>query len=273
MNTVFDAERDIRRLAQNWRQSFGVPDKVRCVADFVPAPPLLKEHGNTPIFRGEPEIFHEPLSPSLFRKSFDSLDDLKTFELQQISSAYKHYSEIDVTDRFINAFAPLMHRDDLNWLFFARHIGKDTRLLDITRNPLVALYFASANTLDENGKPTARDGVVYFFQTQSYRPARKSHQNDLDQRDFPSLPISYRDLLGPGFDPNLKEDIPYLVFPYLPQERILAQQGGFFFWKNPKARLRDMRQLFPVIVDASAKSDIRRELESFGISEDSMFPS
>lgn len=267
----FDAERDIRKLAASWRNAFKVPEKVTSVADFVPAPPLLLNAGMRPIFRGEPEIYSEPLTPSLFRRKYSKVSQLEKHEISEIENAYYSYAKGDISDRFINAFAPAMHGHDLNWLFFARHIGNETRLLDVTINPLVALYFATEKTFDVEGNQTHKDGVVYFFQTSSYRPARSRYEDPLDERDYPRLPISYLELLSGNFDQKV-HDVPYLVFPELPQERILAQTGGFFFWKNPEKKLREMRQVFPVIVDAHSKNEIRKQLESFGISREILFP-
>jgi len=186
--------------------------------------------------------------------------------------AISEYSNSVIADRFLNAFSPLMHELDLNWLFFARHIEKKTRLLDVSRNPLVALYFACGKVFDSDGSELHKDGVVYFFQTSSYRPIKKTYVDPLDRRDFPTLPISYSEFLSPDFDPRVGGEVPYLIFPDMPQERILAQQGSFYFWKDPNVRLVDQRQLFPVIIDANAKVSIRGELDSFGISQETLFP-
>ncbi|MEG0834692.1 MAG: FRG domain-containing protein, partial [Christensenellaceae bacterium] len=48
--------------------------------------------------------------------------------------------------------------DSLEKLVYMQHYGCPTRLLDITSNPLVALYFACVDNSD-------KDGVVYEFET------------------------------------------------------------------------------------------------------------
>jgi hypothetical protein len=61
-----------------------------------------------------------------------------------------------VCEEFYSAvFAKLDDNEQKNFLAFARHSGIPTNLLDITDNPLVALYFACA---DNNG-----DGYVYLY--------------------------------------------------------------------------------------------------------------
>jgi hypothetical protein len=234
-STLTDSNFDevIRQLAAQWAPIFRVPEKVTGVAEFANAPPLLSASGMRPIFRGEPSIFQRPLTPALLRENFSSEEDLRQFEIEQIMEAISEYSNSVIADRFLNAFSPLMHELDLNWLFFARHIEKKTRLLDVSRNPLVALYFACGKVFDSDGSELHKDGVVYFFQTSSYRPIKKTYVDPLDRRDFPTLPISYSEFLSPDFDPRVGGEVPYLIFQICLKNGYWHNRAVFTFGRTP----------------------------------------
>lgn len=68
--------------------------------------------------------------------------------------------------------------NDLEWTQVAQHYGLPTRLLDWTRNPSIALYFACLRP--------AQDGVVYILDPLSL--------NDTSLEDFRRIPDSADDL-------------------------------------------------------------------------------
>ncbi len=236
---------------------------IKSLTAFVSFPSTLNRDGSG-VFRGEPEFYDVPLNPSVFRELFKDGEDLMAREIGEIKKARSIYQSKKISDKYLNAFAPHMHDDDLNWLFFARHVGRDTRLLDVSWNPLVALYFACGG-VPEN------DGVVYFFFGRNFRPVKKGYSDWLDRRDFPILPISFKEFLSSEFDQR-DENTPYLVAPDLPQERILAQNGAFFLWKDPEMRPAAEKQLIPAVIDGDSKHEIRSDLAAFGISKQSLFP-
>ena len=87
---------------------------------------------NTLLFRGHSN-FNFSLLPSAFRNN----------ESNEYSDI--HNIQIEYPEEF-NKF------DHLSNLVKMQHYGVKTRLLDLTRNPLIALYFAACENQDVNGE-------------------------------------------------------------------------------------------------------------------------
>lgn len=104
-------------------------------------------------FRGQANVDWDVI-PGIFR------DDLLSFESELIQSAYL---------RNPDEFAPM--GSDFARLAKLQHYGLPTRLLDVTTNPLVAMYFAcqehseSVSDADGNEASVPTDGAVFYRRT------------------------------------------------------------------------------------------------------------
>ena len=165
-----------------------------------------------------------------------------------------------------------------------QHYELPTRLLDITTNPLIALYFACKEYKNEDGElliyPMMREQIKYYdsdsvcvLSNLAKLPSNFIFTKDKDylvydiQQDKPSFKGKY-----------LKADATkkvLCVMPKLNNERIICQQGAFFIFgmgasKDNPAQLTD--EPIKIRILAEGKDVILKELQMLGINEATLFP-
>lgn len=179
----------------------------------------------------------------------------------------------------------------LEKLIMLQHFGLPTRLLDITKNPLVALYFAC----NENFK---KDGVVYYGYQNFYQPAVAELIADIVfEKNLDIIPEDYLYFLSQKYSQRIGFQISpealenFLITPqciYTPQNnpRIIAQSGAFIV--TPLVKREDLLfsskpeysfdigegKVFDgsIEIKANHKEAIINELSEIGINEASLFP-
>lgn len=200
-------------------------------------------------------------------------------------------------------------KDSIEILIDAQHYGIPTRLLDVTSNPLVALYFAC---LEPEAKDVDPDGVVFQF-----APAGVFMQYDLSCSVYAEYVRRYKDGIHfpdawkrgliesvQNSDSRFSFDAPkaigkmlsenplsFFVLPKYSNNRISAQEGAFLLCATPFAEKPDsgygkgvflfpdeMKQDFKrmishrYIIPAEFKESILHQLSSVGINEAKLFP-
>ena len=206
--------------------------------------------------------------------------------------------------------APFAGRRYLEKLTYMQHYGAPTRLLDITANPLVALYFACAAEPDCDGKV-----IVFCVEAadvayaSSDRVQMLSHLPELNQADQRHLEaLSYRYMLRPGkfpqksnqkYDDAVLERLYYdiqkennaftrdirpfdLLRPVFVQSnqdnpRILRQDGAFLLSGLDTDEADSDRKLRKHVlkelrIPAGCKAAIVQQLERVNIHQASLFP-
>lgn len=187
-------------------------------------------------FRGESNDYGETkLTPSLFRDSSYVAKESHLFEL------FCDYSIVDPK------------ASNIEKAIETQHYASISRMLDISFDVLVALYFACAH-------PGEHDGYVYVFAfPEHYSPHSKYieefYTNVLDGKHI-------------AYSRNFK------VFSHsFTNDRIKAQKGGFIFFPGKEFHPINSCYYDRVLISKDHKKEILRDLETlFQVTKATLFP-
>lgn len=191
------------------------------------------------LFRGQES--NENLLPKIARSNFSSghiveVEKKMLSEMVRIGSIYRDFDKLSIWDI----------------MTIAQHYGMSTRLLDWTRNPLTALWFACRNSLE-------KQPFVYVL-----LPRWDIEILDQSSEETPET-IKGISILKPNF----------------PDSRIVAQDGWFTIHAVSKKydRFFDFRDkngrtpgVIKIEIDPCSAAKILKNLDVLGINHHSLFP-
>lgn len=224
--------------------------------------------GKTAIFRGIDAQYKKV--PTIVR-SFcrcsqinNDCGDLETFDNwyegwnskrksnSEINTKFRDY-ESTLFDSFMRqsrVFLTTLPTTKWEWLAYAQHYGLRTRLLDWSKNPLAALYFAISN------ESIKSDVWVYSF---DFGPLAEGQQHMIDL-DAPPTPSPL------GYTGRMNRFIPPII-----DTRMAAQQSVFTIQEDPFEIVTDSN-LTEFLIKGSSKEYIRKQLHRLAINQASLFP-
>jgi hypothetical protein len=150
-------------------------------------------------------------------------------------------------------------------LITMQHFGMPTRLLDVTRNPLVSIFFA-CNNLERKDN----DGVIFTF-----KPEKKSEFLNFEDKKLEDLSI----LFNHGKVKETTESKEFLskiwfIKGVAKNQRINSQSGDFIFVGNGDETTEKLHQLpkMSIIIDAKSKEILIEQLDSLNIHGGAVYP-
>jgi hypothetical protein len=219
-----------------------------------------------------------------------------TFKLN--SSLERTNRDFHTEDWLINQFRRSIHEflpieehpnNKFELLSLMQHHGVPTRLLDITKSPYIALYFACNN--DYGSKQNIKDGAIYAFlhhnlQASSIQKIKERSKFDFDINWLNKMIKLNTEIFNEVFYKH-KDDVALIVEPFKVNKRLYAQQGLFlisnFSHKSTEEIIESLiikdtneNSNDPTIMKLKIKGDFKIEilkrLDRMNINPSTLFP-
>jgi len=180
--------------------------------------------------------------------------------------------------------APPRHDDLRQWLFLMQHYGLPTLLLDWTRSPLIALYFA----LKDKAEYQSKDGALWLLRPGVWNRFSYRWENSRPKRD--KLFEAYSGALQKHFRANFyplddsekrMQDRVLALEPVYNSPRMISQQSVFTIhgrmlqpmedWHKMEDQVKE-QCLWKFRIPSDKKAPMVKELHDLGVLQSALFP-
>jgi hypothetical protein len=171
--------------------------------------------------------------------------------------------------------------DYLEWLALMQHHGAPTRLLDCTRSPYVALFFALERSLDPNGQSS-----VWAIDVDACKQSAINILNPSPLGTNAAVSLGKPDVFQQAFmrehDSTGPPSVPCVapIQPFRMNERLTIQQGLFLcpaqvtlgFEGNLNAMSLSGTRVEKLVFPSNLRTEVLAELNKMNINRASLFP-
>jgi hypothetical protein len=271
IDSILDLQSDITQLLSDfetlWEANYKQL-KIKSVSDIVNSFSYLNYRRGDILFRGQCNSEWQAI-PKIFR---GEIDDVKLFELESLKSIFTRNN-----NAYLNNFDPL------NYFVVRQHYGSPTRLLDLTRDIFIGLFFACYDPLNHF---TDKDGKLYLLEYSQYSnitfngphldvfkniPNKESIRY-YQERIFFNEPVILEPIIK---NPRMRyQEGLFMLFPLLDAAITYSSLEEFNRFRNKDIAEDDKKfWLATKLIDKQFKNSILKELKDYyGIDETTIFP-